>query len=155
MPWNLFVAALLIIVTLSAYRWSATWLNTGLDLFAKVSLGKTAFATLTTRLFTNNVTPAVTDTAGTYTECVLTGYAAVDHVPASWTGSASGGVATYTHTTLTFTFSAYAGGTTIYGYYLSVPGPIGVLAELLSVPYAVPAGGGSLTIDVTYLDRKF
>ncbi len=134
---------------------SATWLNTGLDVAAKVFLGKTAFATLTSRLFTNNHTPAVTDTAGTYTECALTGYAAVDHVPASWTGSAAAGVATYTHTTITFTFGAYAGGTTIYGYFVTVPGPIGILAELLSVPYVVPAGGGSLTIDVSYLDRGF
>jgi hypothetical protein len=134
---------------------SATWLNTGIDYKSQLFLGKTAFATLTTRLFTNNHTPGVTDTAASYTECALAGYAAAAMVPANWSGSTVAGLATYTHTTLTFTFSAYAGGTTIYGYFVTVPGLVGVLAELFSTPYVVPAGGGSLTVDVTYEDEQF
>jgi len=134
---------------------SATWLNLGIDYKAQVVLGKTARVEFTVRLYTNVHTPGVTDTAGSYTECTLVGYAAVATVPANWAGSTSGGLATYVQTTLTFTFAPYAGGVTIQGYYVTIPGPIGVLAALLSVPYAVPAGGGTLTLDITYQDQGF
>ena len=134
---------------------SATWLNTGIDYAAQVFLKKTAEVDLTTNLYVNNHTPGVTDTLASYTLCSLTGYSAFTHVPANWSGSTSAGLATYTYPTITFTFSPYAGGTTIYGYVVSIPGSIGVLAELFSTPYIVPSGGGSLTVDVTYLDQKF
>jgi hypothetical protein len=135
--------------------WSATWLNTGIDYKTKVFLGITAFANLTVRLFTNNVTPAVTDTAASYTECALVSYAAVTLTPGSWSGSTSSGLSTYTYPTLTFNFAPYAGGVTIYGYFVTVPGLVGVLADVLSTPYVVPAGGGSLTLDITDSLRKF
>jgi hypothetical protein len=131
---------------------SATWLNTGIDFGAMEFMNSIAQQNLTVRLFTNNHTPGPTDTAASYTECALSGYANVTLTPGSWSGSSSAGTATYTYPTLTFTFSAYAGGTTVYGYYVTIPGVTGVLAELFSVPYAVPAGGGSLTLDITYQD---
>lgn len=134
---------------------SATWLNTGIDYAAQVFLKKTAEQDLTVRLFTNNHTPVVTDTASAFTECALSGYANVTLTPASWSGSTTGGLATYTYPAITFTFNAYAGGTTIYGYYVTIPGVTGVLAELFSTPYAVPSGGGTLTVNITYQDQKF
>jgi hypothetical protein len=134
---------------------SATWMNTGIDYAANVFLKRTAEVDLTARLYVNNYTPLVTSTAGNFTECTLTGYAALTLTPGSWSGSTSSGLATYTYPTITFTFSPYAGGTTIYGYYVTIPGVTAVLAELFSTPYAVPAGGGSLTLDVTYEDQKF
>lgn len=97
----------------------------------------------------------MTDTPANYTECALAGYAAVALVPANWVGATAAGLATYDYPTITFTFNPYAGGTTIYGYFVTIPGLVGVLAELFSVPYVVPAGGGSLTIDITYEDQKF
>lgn len=134
---------------------SATWLNTGIDYAANIFLKKTAEQDLTARLYVNNHTPAVTDSASDYTECTLSGYSNLTLTPGSWTGSTTAGLATYTYPTITFTFSAYAGGVTIYGYFVTIPGVVGVLAELFSTPYAVPAGGGTLTLDITYLDRKF
>ena len=133
---------------------AATWLNGGMDYKANLFMKRTAEQDLTVRLYTNNITPAVTDTAASYTECALAGYANVTLTPANWAGGTAGGISSYAYPTLTFTFSAYAGGTTIYGYFVTIPGVIGVLAELFSVPYVVPPGGGSLTVDVTYTDRK-
>ena len=131
---------------------SATWLNTGIDYAAKEFINVNSLQNLTVRLFTNNITPGPTNVAGDFTECALTGYANITLTPGSWSGSSSGGQATYTYPTLTFTFSAYGGGVTIYGYYVTIPGVIGMLAERFSTPYAVPSGGGSLTLDTTYVD---
>lgn len=131
---------------------AAQWLNAGIDYAAKEFLNVNSLQNLTVRLFVNNITPGPTDTASSYTECTLSGYSNVTLTPGSWSGSSALGVATYTYPTLTFTFSPYAGGTTIYGYFVTIPGVIGILAERFSTPYAVPAGGGSLTIDTTYQD---
>lgn len=131
---------------------SATWLNAGIDYAAKEFLNVNSIQNLTVRLYVNNLTPGPTNVASDFTECTLSGYAAQTLTPGSWSGSSSGGQATYTYPTLTFSFSPYGGGITIYGYLLTIPGVIGVLAEKFSTPYAVPAGGGSLTIDTTYVD---
>lgn len=45
----------------------------------------TAATALILRLYSNNVTPAETDTAATYTEATFSGYAAVTLTGASWT----------------------------------------------------------------------
>ncbi len=97
---------------------SALWTNEGINHAALQFLGVDAFSTLTLRLFVNNHTPAVTDTNGDYTECTLAGYAGVALTPGTWTGGTAAGLADYDYPAITFTFSAYAGGTTIYGYYL-------------------------------------
>lgn len=71
------------------------------------------------RLFTNNYTPAETDTAGTYTEAAGGGYAAKTMTGASWT--VTGGdpsSATYAQQDWTFT-GALTGSATIYGYYVT------------------------------------
>jgi hypothetical protein len=134
---------------------SATWLNTGIDYVAKLFLNLASISNLTVRLFTNNITPSVTDTAASYTECVLSGYASVTLTPGNWSGSTTSGEANYGYPTITFTFNPYAGGTIIYGYFVTIPGLVGVLADVFSPSYAVPAGGGSLTVTPTYLDQKF
>ena len=134
---------------------SALWTNAGIDEAAQLWLGNDVYDTLTLRLFVNNHTPTVTDTAGNYTECTLAGYAAVALTPGNWSGSTSAGLATYTYPALIFTFSAYAGGSTIYGYYLQDADGNVILADLLSPAFAVPAGGGSVAITPTYEDQKF
>lgn len=71
------------------------------------------------RLFTNNYTPAETDTAGTYTEAAGGGYAAKTMTGASWT--VTGGdpsSAAYAQQDWTFT-GALTGSATIYGYYVT------------------------------------
>jgi hypothetical protein len=134
---------------------SALWMNTGLDYAMQVILNKASPQNFTLRLFTNTHTPAVTDTPSSYTECALSGYSAYTFAPSDWSGSTSSGLATYTTSGVVFTFSAYAGGTTIQGYFVTIPGPTAILADVLSTPFAVPAGGGTLTITPTALDQRF
>lgn len=125
-----------------------TLLNDGADFQEQVKLNKKTPANWTVRLYTNNHMPAVTDHAAAFTECSLSGYGAVATTPASWTGSTAGGVADYTYPAITFTFSAYVGGTTIYGVFIAPGDGTCWLAGLLDTPYAVPAGGGSLTVSL-------
>lgn len=76
---------------------------------------------LSLRLFSNNITPAESDVAGTYTEATFTGYAAKT-LTSSQSGSTwgvpstSGGLTTSTYATN----QVYSPTTsqTIYGYYL-------------------------------------
>lgn len=134
---------------------TATFLTEGLDIITKNVLGQGISTIPKLRLFTNNHTPVATDTLATFTQCTLAGYADVGVAPLTWTGSSAGGVATYTYPTITFTFSAYAGGTTIYGavLYDSTSGKA-LFAFLLDTPYAVPAGGGTLSVALTWTDHQ-
>lgn len=129
-----------------------TLLNDGADFIEQLFLNKKSPASWKVRLYTNNHAPAVTDSAAAFTECVLSGYALVTTTPASWTGSVSAGVATYNYPAITFTFSAYAGGTTIYGVFVAPGDGTCWLAGLLDTAFAVPAAGGSVT--VTLQDAK-
>jgi hypothetical protein len=110
-----------------------------------VLLDVNAQSTIDLDLYVNNHTPGATDTLATYTLCTLTGYAQLAFTPASWAFNASGGQANGLYPNNTFTFSAYAGGTTIYGYVVSVAG-VAIGAELYGTPYSVPSGGGALTV---------
>jgi hypothetical protein len=71
------------------------------------------------RLFATNITPAETDTAGTYTEAAGGGYASKTMTGASWavTGGAPSSAA-YAQQTWTFT-GALTTNATIYGYYVT------------------------------------
>ena len=111
--------------------------NTG-EVLALERFLKTSDETL--KLFTNNITPAETDTDATYTECSITGYSAKTLTAASWTvtgGAPSDG--TYAEQTFTFTGGF---GATVYGYFV-VDAGVGTLmwAERDSSPYT-PANNG-------------
>ncbi len=79
-------------------------------------VNKTAPQDLVLRLYQNNITPADTDTAATYTEASFPGYSAANLAGASW-GSASSGTITY-GAQQTFTCSGTATDD-IYGYYIT------------------------------------
>jgi hypothetical protein len=69
-------------------------------------------------LFATNVTPAHTDTYGTYTAAVGGGYGAITTTGSSWSISATGGVATAAYAQQTYTFTgALTTNATIYGYF--------------------------------------
>jgi hypothetical protein len=131
---------------------AATFQNNGLNPLNQVILNKATGAPWVMHLFTNVITPAVTDTVGSYTECVLSGYASTSLTGSSWTGSATAGTDTETYPSITTTFASYAGGTTIYGYYITIT--VSSTTYLLcsqnfASGYAVPSGGGSLVINLT------
>ena len=136
--------------------------NEGITYFWNLGVnGITQYASnnMAVRLFTTSHTPGYTDTYSTYSaiECALSGYSAQTLTSGSFTGTASGGVLSSAASTVTWTFSSYGGGTTIYGVYLHVKsGSSGTTntcigACLLDASYVVPSGGGSLSFNLTYV----
>lgn len=93
--------------------------NTGEVIALSLLVNKTSPENLVYRLFATNITPAETDTAGTYTEAAGGGYSALTLTGASWT--VTGGApsnAAYAQQTYTFT-GALTTNATIYGYYVT------------------------------------
>jgi hypothetical protein len=69
------------------------------------------------KLFTNNITPAETDVAGSYTEAAGGGYADIELTGSSWTITPGAPTqAAYAQQEWTFS-GALSGGASIYGYY--------------------------------------
>lgn len=89
--------------------------NEGEAQMLAVILGKTAPETLRLKLYSNNKTPAETDTAASYTEVTGFGYSAIDFAPADFT-IVEGAPSIATPTAKTFTFTGAAG--LVYGYYV-------------------------------------
>lgn len=71
---------------------------------------------LVLRLFSNNITPAETDTAATYTELAVAGYAAITLTGASWAAPSEGAPSSIAYAQQTFNFS---GAGSLYGYYMT------------------------------------
>ena len=94
------------------------------------------------RLFSNDVTPAETDTVATYTEATFTGYSAITLTGASWSVVAGApSVATYAEQQ--FTSTADGQNQSVYGYYMTRNGGTRiVLAERFSNgPYTIANNG--------------
>lgn len=94
--------------------------NVGENIALSYLVGKTTTVRdLVYRLFATNVTPAETDTAGTYTEAAGGGYSAKTLTGASWTVTNGAPTsATYAQQTWTFTGALTTNGT-VYGYYVT------------------------------------
>lgn len=100
---------------------------------------------LTLKLYTNNYTPVAGSTAGSFTECAVSGYSAKTLSRASWGDPSTNGSgkAEMAYAAQTFSFT---GSGTIYGYMIvSATSGTLVLAELFSSARSV-ASGDSLTI---------
>ena len=134
---------------------TATFLTEGLSELTAVLLGNTLGIAPKLRLFSNNPTITAASTLSSFTANGLTGGADASIIPSSWSVSSSGGVASATYPTVTFTFAAYAGGTTIYGGVVyNSNSSKGYYAWLLDTAFAVPAGGGTLTIALAFSDHQ-
>lgn len=94
------------------------------------------------RLFTNNITPSETDTAGTYTEASGGGYSAKTLTGASWT-IVGGAPSTASYARQDWVFSgALSGGATIYGYFVTRVTSLDlVYAERATTPVTPSASG--------------
>ena len=94
-------------------------------LFPRVGLARVladlAGDTLTLRLFSNDVTPAATDTSASYTEVTGGGYSAIALTGANWTAVSNVNPVYMTYNAfLTFNFTGTTGGGgDIYGYYIT------------------------------------
>lgn len=111
-------------------------------------VNKTAPQNPVLRLFQNNITPADTDTAGTYTESTFPGYAAITLTGASWNSAASGSIAYSAQQTITCSGSA---SQSVYGYYITqVTSGILMWAERdASAPFAIANSGDAVKITPT------
>jgi hypothetical protein len=94
--------------------------NVGENIALSYLIGKTTTVRdLIYRLFATNVTPAETDTAGSYTEAAGGGYASKTLTGASWTVTNGAPTeAAYAQQTWTFT-GALTTNPTVYGYYVT------------------------------------
>lgn len=119
--------------------------NAGEDLALKALVNHTAGQNLVLKLYTNNITPAETDTAATYTEAAGNGYSAITLTGSSW--SISGGSGSYAQQT--FSFTGALGN--VYGYFL-VQATSGILvaAERFSgAPLNIANNGDQIKITPT------
>lgn len=108
--------------------------NVGENITLSYLTGKTTTVrNLIYNLFATNVTPAETDTAGSYTAAAGGGYSPITLTGASWTiTNGAPTAATYAQQTWTFT-GALTTNPTIYGYYVTrVTDADLVLAETFS-----------------------
>lgn len=81
----------------------------------KFFLNFSAPENLVLRLYSNNITPSETDTAATYTELAVSGYAAINLAGASWS-IVEGAPSSASFAEQTFTFTA---GGSLYGCFFT------------------------------------
>jgi hypothetical protein len=107
-------------------------------------VAKTAMTALILRLYSNNITPAETDTAATYTEYAATGYAAITLAGASWT-TTEGAPSQTVYAQQTFTMT---GAGDAFGYYMTrtTGGRIALAERFTGAPFSIPSGGGTIKI---------
>lgn len=97
----------------------------------------------TLKLFTNNVTPADTDTAATYTEATGGGYAAITLTNGSFTVTVGNDPSDAVYAQQTFTFTgALTGNPAIYGYFVVDADGILQWAEARAAGTFTPANNG-------------
>lgn len=92
--------------------------NVGENIFLAAGLNKTAGQDQTLKLFATNVTPAETDTAGSYTVATGGGYVDKSLAGASWTiTNGNPTSAAFAQQTWTFT-GALTTNATVFGYFV-------------------------------------
>ena len=103
-------------------------------------------------LLTDTTPFALTDVPADHTPTVLTGGGPVTLGTANWSTSVSAGTAFAVSTLISWSFAAYAGGTTIEQYMVvdSSTGAILIWGGVLPTPYAVPSGGGVFELVITW-----
>lgn len=119
--------------------------NEGEAQMLSTMLGKTAIETLRLRLYSNDKTPAETDTPASYTEATGGGYANVALTAASWTVT-EGAPTLAAYPTVTFTFTGGIGN--IYGYYVTgdTSNKVRWAERFSDAPYEVQAAGDQISI---------
>lgn len=123
--------------------------NVGENIVLEVLVNKTTPHNLVLRLFTNNVTPADTDVAGTYTEATFAGYSPITLTGASW-NNASGGTISY-GSQQTFTRSSTGTTENVYGYFVTqaTTGLLVYSERDGAAPFAVTNNGDAIKITPT------
>lgn len=99
------------------------------------------------RLFQNNITPAETDTAATYTEATWTGYASITLTPGSWS-VVEGAPTRASYAQQTWTSSAGSQNQNNYGYYMTrtTNGRIMLAERFTDGPYVIVNNGDQIRV---------
>jgi hypothetical protein len=121
--------------------------NIGEELALKAFLNHTAGQNLVLRLFQNNITPAETDVAVTYTEATFTGYANVTLTGSSWT-VVQGAPTEATFAQQTFSSTAAQATQNIFGYYLTqvTSGSLAWAERFTDGPYPIANNGDQIKV---------
>ncbi len=102
---------------------------------------------LTLKLFTNDITPADTDTAATYTEASGGGYAAKTLTNGSWTITVANDPSDAVYAEQVWTFTGpLTGSATIYGYFVVDADGTLIYAERLGQSFTPSQNGDQLKI---------
>lgn len=111
-------------------------------------LGKTALESFVVKLYTNNVTPGESDSAGTYTELSGSGYSSVTLTAANWTVTA-GDPTSASYPQITWTFTGAAGN--VYGYFVvgQSSGQLLWAERFSDGPYNVALSGDQIKVTPT------
>ncbi len=109
-------------------------------------VNKAAPENLVLRLFTNNITPAETDVAATYTEASGSGYGAITLTGASWGAPSEGAPSSIAYAQQTYTFSGALGN--VYGYFMTraTSGRIALAERFSDGPYNIANNGDQIKI---------
>ena len=104
---------------------------------------------LVMKLYQNNHTPAIADTAASYTEATFTGYAAATLTGASWSISGTN-PASATYAQQSFASTANQSAQTIYGYFIIRATATDIIcAELFATPIVIQFNGDTINITPT------
>lgn len=124
-----------------------TWLKAGLSRKLGLITNKAgAVENLKLGLYVNNHAPDPNDTTANYTECTLAGYAQITLTGANWSTPSYSAPTESTVYSPDNTFTFTAGSVTIYGALLFNQAGDVIAAGLLDTAFAVPSGGGTVTI---------
>lgn len=119
--------------------------DVGENRILEMIVNKTAAQDLSLRLFINNITPADTDTAATYTVATFPGYSNAALAGASWNNAASGSISYGSQQTFTCSGAATDD---VYGYYVvqSVSGVLLWSERDGAAPFAVRNSGDEVRL---------
>lgn len=106
---------------------------------------------LVLRLFKNDITPAETDTAASYTEADFSGYAAITLTGANWAAAVAGAPSSIAYAQQTFTSNAAQALQNIYGYFMTraASGRIALAERFVAAPFGIVNNGDFISITPT------
>lgn len=119
--------------------------NNGEGDAAAAFVNKSTLSDLVLRLYTNNITPAETDTAATYTEAAGNGYGSITLTGANWTVT-EGAPTQAAYAQQTYTFTGALGN--CYGYFMtrSTGGRIALAERFSDGPYNIVNNGDQIKV---------
>ena len=103
------------------------------------------------KLFQNNITPAETDTAATYTVATWTGYGNLTLAGASWAAPVEGAPSSIAFAQQTFTSTAGSQSQNNYGYFAvrTTSGRVAYAERFADCPYLIANNGDNIKITPT------